>query len=139
MKMTSSKPYLIRALYDWIVDNSLTPYLVVNARAEQVSVPQQYVNKDGQIVLNIAPRAVVSLQLDGEAVRFNARFGGIPTDIFVPCFAVLGIYARENGQGMMFEPEASPPTPPSPPLKPSNKNAATKPAPERKPSLRVVK
>lgn len=137
MKMTSSKPYLIRALYDWIVDNELTPYLVVNARADKVSVPQQYVNKDGQIVLNIAPRAVVSLNMDGQSVRFNARFGGIPTDIFVPCFAVLGIYARENGQGMMFEAE-TPSNPPPEPPKPRKPKTVT-PMPERKPSLRVVK
>lgn len=130
--MTSSKPYLIRALYDWIVDNSLTPYIVVQAKADGVSVPQQYVNKDGQIVLNIAPRAVLALDLGDEAVAFNARFGGIPTDIYVPCFAVLGIYARENGQGMMFEPEAQPPTPPA------GDGSGSGPA-ERKPSLRVVK
>ena len=137
MKMTSSKPYLIRALYEWIVDNSLTPYLVVNAKAEEVSVPQQYVSKDGQIVLNIAPRAVVGLNMEGDRVVFNARFGGIPTDIFVPCQAVLGIYARENGQGMMFEPEA-PSTPPPVPPKPKERAKVTN-LPERKPSLRVVK
>ncbi len=145
MKMTSSKPYLIRALYEWIVDNELTPYLVVNAKDDDVSVPQQYVNKDGQIVLNIAPRAVVSLQMEGECVAFNARFGGVPTDIYVPCYAVLGIYARENGQGMMFEPEA--PTPPPEPTKPKvTKAASDKPSAKNlvggdrsKPSLRVVK
>lgn len=141
MKMTSSKPYLIRALYEWIVDNSLTPYMVVDAQSEGVMVPQQHVNKDGQIVLNVAPQAVVDLKLDGDSVRFNARFGGISTDIFVPGHAVLGIYARENGQGMMFDPEA-PPTPPKP-TKPSpaasGKNKpAVKPA-EGRPSLRVVK
>lgn len=128
--MTSSRPYFIRALYDWIVDNSLTPYLVVFARAEGVEVPQQYVNKEGQIVLNLAPRAVVGLDLGNTGVRFNARFGGIPTDIFVPCHAVLGIYAKENGQGMMFEPEPSAPPPPS----------APEPGPaEKRPSLRIIK
>lgn len=129
--MSSSRPYFIRALYEWIVDNSLTPYLVVFARAEGVEVPQQYVNKDGQIVLNIAPRAVIGLDLSNVGVRFSARFGGIPTDIFVPSHAVLGIYAKENGQGMMFEPE---PTPPSPP-KPTDSG----PSVEKRPSLRVVK
>ncbi len=137
-KMTSSKPYLIRALYAWIVDNALTPYLVVNARAEQVSVPQQYVNKDGQIVLNIAPRAVVGLKLEGSVVAFNARFSGIPTDIYVPCHAVLGIYARENGQGMMFDPENPPSPEPPKPERPKTKRQVTH-LPERKPSLRVVK
>jgi stringent starvation protein B len=130
--MNSSRPYFIRALYEWIVDNSLTPYLVVFARAEGVEVPLQYVNKDGQIVLNIAPRAVIGLDLSNAGVRFSARFGGIPTDIFVPCHAVLGIYAKENGQGMMFEPEPSSPTPP----KPTDSGPTTA---EKRPSLRVVK
>ncbi len=145
MKMTSSKPYLIRALYEWIVDNSLTPYLLVNARADDVLVPQQYVNKEGQIVLNIAPRAIMGLDMDDDTVQFNARFGGIPTDIYVPCYSVLGIYARENGQGMMFEPE-SPPEPPAPkPTKAGPKvvsdisSASSKASPDKKPSLRVVK
>ncbi len=128
--MTSSRPYFIRALYDWIVDNSLTPYLVVLARADGVQVPQQYVNKEGQIVLNVAPRAVLGLELSNTAVSFNARFGGIPTDIYVPCHAVLGIYAKENGQGMMFEPEPAPPPPPRSP-EPG--------ASDKRPSLRVIK
>lgn len=132
--MTSSRPYLIRALYEWIVDNSLTPHLVVFAKGEGVEVPQQYVNKDGQIVLNVAPGAVMGLELDNDSVRFNARFGGIPTDIFVPCAAVLGIYARENGQGMMFEPEPDSPPPPKTKQKPKQE-----PVGEKKPSLRVVK
>jgi stringent starvation protein B len=132
--MTSSRPYFIRALYDWIVDNSMTPYLVVFARADGVEVPQQYVNKDGQIVLNIAPRAVVGLDLSNSGVRFSARFGGIPTEIFVPCHAVLGIYARENGQGMMFEPEPSTPPPPEP-SEPRSSSSST----EKRPSLRVIK
>jgi stringent starvation protein B len=132
--MTSSRPYFIRALYEWIVDNSLTPYLVVFARADGVQVPQQYVNKDGQIVLNIAPRAVIGLDLGNQGVSFNARFGGIPTDIFVPCHAILGIYAKENGQGMMFEPEP----PSSPPPKPTEPGPGAGSA-EKRPSLRVVK
>lgn len=132
--MTSSRPYFIRALYDWIVDNSMTPYLVVFARADGVEVPQQYVNKDGQIVLNIAPRAIVGLDLSNSGVRFSARFGGIPTEIFVPCHAVLGIYARENGQGMMFEPEPSTPPPPEP-SEPRSSSSST----EKRPSLRVIK
>ena len=134
--MTSSRPYMIRALYEWIVDNDYTPHIVVNARAEGTEVPQQYVNKDGQIVLNIAPRAVTTLDLGNKAVSFNARFGGIPTDIYVPCHAILGIYARENGQGMMFDFE--PPPEPDPDPKPTEK-VTKKEAPERRPSLRVVK
>lgn len=130
--MTSSKPYLIRALYEWIVDNELTPYLMVHANEEGVSVPQQYVNKEGQIVLNIAPRAVVDMQIGNEAVQFKARFSGVPTEIYVPCFAVLGIYARENGKGMMFDPENPPPKDPAPSPAPSGST-------QGKPSLRVVK
>lgn len=130
--MTSSRPYFIRALHEWIVDNSLTPYLVVFARAEGVEVPQQYVNKDGQIVLNIAPRAVMELSLSNEAVTFSARFGGIPMEIYVPCHAVLGIYARENGQGMMFEAETPPPQTPT-----DSDSKST--VAEKRPSLRVVK
>jgi stringent starvation protein B len=136
VSMTSSRPYLIRALYEWIVDNSLTPHLVVFAKLEGVEVPQQYVNKDGQIVLNVSPSAVMGLVLDNNAVTFNARFGGIPTDIYVPCAAILGIYARENGQGMMFEPESE--TPPPPPSKPKG-GALTDVSADKKPSLRVVK
>lgn len=132
--MTSTRPYLIRALHEWIVDNSLTPYLVVFARAEGVEVPQQYVNKDGQIVLNIAPRAVVDLHLGNDAVSFKARFGGIPMEIYVPCGAVLGIYAQENGQGMMFDIE-TPPPPPNNKIKGSAKPASE----DKKPSLRVIK
>lgn len=128
--MTSSRPYLVRALYDWIVDNDLTPYLVVNARGEGVSVPQQYVNKDGQIILNIAPRAVSGMQLGNQAIEFSARFGGIPTNIYIPIHAVMGVYARENGQGMMFDPE----TPPSPSPEDGGDGSG-----EKRPSLRIVK
>ncbi len=131
MAMTSSRPYLIRALYEWIVDNDFTPHIVVNALAGGVEVPQKYVNKEGQIVLNIAPRAVASLELGNKAIVFNARFGGIPTDIFVPSHAVLGIYARENGQGMMFDSEQTPE--PDPPTGPDGSESG------RRPSLRVVK
>ena len=131
MIMTSSRPYLIRALYEWINENQLTPYLLVNANEQGVSVPQSFVGKDGQIILNIAPRAVLALDISNEAVFFNARFGGMPTDIYVPVHAVMGIYAKENGKGMMFEPEAlPPPSPPSPPPKETS---------VKKPMLKVVK
>lgn len=136
--MTSSKPYLIRALYDWIVDNNLTPYLMVHASGEGVSVPQQYVNKEGQIVLNIAPRAVMDMLMGNEAIEFKARFGGVPTEIYVPCFSVLGIYARENGKGMMFDPETPPSKPPTPPSSQPDTSGGGGSSPAR-PSLRVVK
>jgi stringent starvation protein B len=134
MAMTSSRPYMIRALYEWIVDNDYTPHIVVNAMAGGVEVPQQYVNKDGQIVLNIAPQAVSGLDLGNKAVSFSARFGGIPTNIHVPCYGVMGIYARENGQGMMFDTELPPEPDPSDP-EPTDDGDS----PERRPSLRVVK
>ncbi|MBQ0720495.1 MAG: ClpXP protease specificity-enhancing factor [Gammaproteobacteria bacterium] len=100
--MTSNKPYLVRAFFDWIVDNDCTPHVVVNALAPGVEVPQFHVN-DGQIVLNIAPRAVSAFNLDNDGLWFTTRFGGVPTDIFAPMHAIMGIYARENGEGMGFE------------------------------------
>src|SRR5690606_36106679 len=115
MSMSSSRPYIIRALYEWIVDNKCTPYMLVDALGEGVSVPQGFVNKDGKIVLNVSPSAVRDLQLGNDSISFNARFGGVPTDIFVPCSAVLGIYTRENGQGMIFEPETPREPPPNKP------------------------
>ena len=108
MAMTSRKPYLVRAFYDWIVDNDCTPHLVVNAMAVGVEVPQVYVN-DGQIVLNVAPRAVSAFNMDNDAICFTTRFGGVPTDIYAPMHAIIGLYARENGEGMVFEATAAEP------------------------------
>src|SRR5210317_851833 len=105
--MTSSRPYIMRALYEWIVDNDCTPYVLVDATMAEVMVPQQFV-KDGQIVLNISPSAVMDLTVSNESMSFNGRFGGVATDVYVPVSAIVGIYARENGQGMVFEPEESP-------------------------------
>ena len=103
-EMTPKRPYLLRALYDWIVDNQLTPHLVVDATIVGTKVPQQFV-KDGQITLNISPSAVVGLQLLDDAIRFNARFGGQPMEVIVPMTAALALFARENGAGAMFEAE----------------------------------
>ena len=102
--MSPRRPFLLRAFYDWLLDNQLTPHLVVDVTQPGVSVPMEFA-RDGQIVLNIAPRAVGSLELGNADVRFNARFGGVPREVFVPIAAVLAIYARENGAGTMFEPE----------------------------------
>lgn len=118
--MSSSRPYVVRALYDWIVDNDCTPYVLVDATAEGVVVPRQYI-KNGQIVLNISPSAVMDLMLENAAMQFNARFGGVPTQIYVPMSAVLGIYARENGQGMLFDAEQPSPPDPSKGSRPSLK------------------
>ena len=147
MKMRSNRPYLLRAFFDWIVDNDCTPYVVVDAHHPGVEVPQSYVT-DGQIVLNVAPRAVSNFILDLEILAFSTRFGGMPIDIQVPVTAVVGIYSQENGQGMVFEHEPSddlPPTPPSGPKavkKTSTQSPATPSdkAPKKiKPLLRVIK
>lgn len=103
--MTPRRPYLLRAFYDWLLDNQLTPHLVVDVSIPGISVPMEFA-RDGQIILNIAPHAVGNLELGNDIIRFNARFGGIPRQVLVPLAAVLAIYARENGAGTMFEPEA---------------------------------
>ncbi|WP_312241206.1 ClpXP protease specificity-enhancing factor [Pantoea sp.] len=103
-QLTARRPYLLRAFYDWLLDNQLTPHLVVDINLPGVQVPLEYA-RDGQIVLNIAPRAVGNLELGNDQVQFNARFGGVPRQVSVPMAAVLAIYARENGAGTMFEPE----------------------------------
>jgi stringent starvation protein B len=102
--MSSNRPYLLRAIYDWITDNDLTPYLLVDATAEGVNVPPQVV-KNGQVVLNLAMRAVANLDLGNECVSFQARFSGVSHSLRVPVRAVLALYAQENGQGMMFPAE----------------------------------
>ncbi|SEL52022.1 stringent starvation protein B [Kosakonia sacchari] len=105
-QLSPRRPYLLRAFYEWLLDNQLTPHLVVDVTLPDVRVPMEYA-RDGQIVLNIAPRAVGNLELANDEVRFNARFGGVPRQVAVPMAAVLAIYARENGAGTMFEPEAA--------------------------------
>ncbi len=116
-RMTSHRPYLLRALYEWIADNGMTPHLLVDAGQAGVKVPAHTI-KDGKVVLNIAARAVAALELGNEAVRFTARFGGVSHPVSVPVAAVLAIYARETGQGMALPedttasgPEDEPPTP----------------------------
>ena len=104
MSMTSSKPYLLRALYEWILDNNYTPQIVVNAEIEGVAVPQQFV-QNGSIVLNISPTAVRKLIMNNNVVEFDARFGGMVRHICVPIKAIKNIYSRENERGMMFGPE----------------------------------
>ncbi|WP_312046369.1 ClpXP protease specificity-enhancing factor [Erwinia sp.] len=103
-QLTARRPYLLRAFYEWLLDNQLTPHLVVDINLPGVLVPLEYA-RDGQIVLNIAPRAVGNLELGNDEVTFNARFGGVPRQVSVPLAAVMAIYARENGAGTMFEPE----------------------------------
>jgi len=111
--MTSSRPYLIRAMYEWIVDNNLTPYLLVDAEQEGVEVPLGYV-EDGKIVLNVGPGASRDLDLGSDIVTFSARFNGNAMWVTAPVPAVLAIYAKENGQGMMFNGEEQEETAPAP-------------------------
>lgn len=99
--MISTRPYLIRAFYEWIVDSSCTPHIVVNAEYANVEVPRNYV-ESGQIVLNVAMQAVQNLALNNDAISFQARFGGVAHELYVPVPAVMAIYARENGRGMVF-------------------------------------
>lgn len=100
--LSSSRPYLIRAIYDWLVDNKLTPYIIVDVRIKGVKVPNQFVNGD-QIVLNVIPQAVRDLIISNHKITFNARFSGVPQEIIVPIQAVQAIYAFENGRGMLFD------------------------------------
>jgi stringent starvation protein B len=129
-EMTSSRPYLLRAIYEWLADNGLTPQLVVDAGREGVEVPREYV-KDGLIVLNVSPGAVRGLSLGNERIEFGARFAGTPRQISLPVGAVVGIHARETGVGMSFPKEDPEPEPP-----PSEGSGPARPA---RPSLRVVK
>jgi stringent starvation protein B len=132
--MTSKHPYLIRAIHEWIVDNQLTSYIMVDATLPRVIVPSQFV-EDGKIVLNISPHAVVRLSITNQVLEFDASFSGVPTHISVPIQAVKAIYAYENGEGMVFEDEEevsdellmdSPPSP-------------SDSSPKGKPSLKIVK
>jgi stringent starvation protein B len=109
--VTSTRPYLLRAFYDWILDNRMTPYVVVDATLPGVDVPSQYV-EDGKIILNINPSAVRDLSLVNDHVSFNARFSGVPFSVYAPMRAVTAVYAKENGRGMVFKDEEENDDPP---------------------------
>lgn len=161
--MTSNRPYLLRAVHEWICDNGMTPFIVVDAAKPGVEVPPQAVT-DGRVVLNLAPRAVMRLELGNDVISFMARFGGVSHAVSVPVAAVQAIYARENGQGMLMAEETpampsagtSPdgkaplqavPTPAQDPTvaddgdapPPADSADTDKPRPKGKPSLHVVK
>jgi stringent starvation protein B len=125
--MTPLKPYLIRAVYEWIVDNNLTPHLLVNADNNKGNLPVDYI-EDGKIVLNIRPQAIEALSLGNESIEFNARFSGKPMTITASINAIMAIYAKENGKGLVFD---------------QDNDDGNEPPPEQqlpnKPSLRVVK
>lgn len=101
--LTPNRPYLARAIYEWIVDNNLVPHILVDATQKNVIVPREFV-KNGQIVLNVAPYATHNFELGNDVISFSARFGGISQDLYIPISALLGIYARENGVGLFFDP-----------------------------------
>lgn len=125
--MTSLKPYLIRSVYEWIVDNSSTPYLLVNANNNKGNLPLDFI-EDGKIILNIRPQAVEALALGNELIEFNARFSGKPMTVVVSVNAVMAIYAKENGKGLVFDQESNDGDEPPPEQQPPTK-----------PTLRVVK
>ncbi len=118
--LTSRRPYLLRAMHEWLTDNTQTPHVVVDAAGEGVQVPRQYV-RDGKIVLNVSYEATSGLLLKNDWVSFGARFGGVAHEVRLPMRAILGIYSRESGQGMVFSDDDMPPSdqPPTPPVPPA--------------------
>ena len=126
--MTPNRPYLLRAIHEWLLDNQCTPHLMVDANAEGVDVPQKFV-QDGKIVLNVGPNAVEGLRIGNDEVSFLARFSGVSQLVAIPMGAVLAIYAKENGRGMMFGEDEDEPDP----------DDSNKPKPPKRPSLKVVK
>jgi stringent starvation protein B len=132
----SRRPYLLRAMHEWISDSNQTPHIVVDASIEGVEVPRQYV-QGGKIILNVSTNATSMLSLGNDVVRFRARFGAATYDVSVPIVAVLGIYARETGQGMIFSEADTPPQPPAPPSEPAP--TTTGEGKRSKPTLKVIK
>ncbi|MDD2946977.1 MAG: ClpXP protease specificity-enhancing factor [Acinetobacter sp.] len=137
LNLTPTRPYLARAIYEWICDNNLTPYLLVDATQPNTMVPEQFI-QDGQIVLNIVPHAVHKLTMSNDAITFSARFGGVSRDIYVPLNAVLGIYARENGQGLFFDPNEYEGIQITEDTLKSTKISEETEQPKKKPSLRLL-
>ncbi len=140
LNLTPTRPYLARAIYEWICDNNLTPYLLVDATQPYTNVPQQFV-QDGQIVLNLAPHSVHMLNMSNDAITFSARFSGASKDLYIPMNAVLGLYARENGQGLFFDPDEYANVQIEEDALKSNKSDETEittDAPKKKSSLRIL-
>ncbi len=131
--MTPIRPYLLRAVYDWIVDNNYTPYILVDTRQDGVVVPTQHI-ENNKIILNLSPGSVRNLSFENDWVMFNARFSGVARDIEVPISAVNAIYAKENGQGMVFDQNQEEAIQPEP----ATQNPPKK-KPPSKPSLKIVK
>lgn len=138
--LSSSRPYLIRAIYDWLLDNKLTPYVMVDASVPNIKAPKQFI-EDGKIVLNIAQQAVGSLHLGNDLIEFDASFSGVITHIEVPVRAIKAIYAYENGRGMVFNDDDDVESGghdggDAPASGPSDRNTAK---PKGKPNLKIVK
>ncbi len=140
--ISPTRPYMVRAIYQWIEDNDLTPYLMVDATAENVQIPVEHV-QDGRIVLNIASRATGNMSMENDYVHFSARFGGVSQEIWVPLTAILGIYAKENSQGMFFDPNEydnyEPEDDATSESPKANAAAAAKPKRDNKAGLKVLK
>ncbi len=136
--MNSSKPYIIRALHQWITDNDCTPLILVSSKSQDIQIPSG-IDEEGKVVLNISYGATKNLEISDDGVFFDARFSGVSQDIYVPTQAILAIYARENGQGMMFgEGDEEPPETPGSDDKPLSKESELKPK-KNKSFLKVVK
>lgn len=133
---STQRPYLLRAMHEWMTDNALTAHIVVDAGTANLNLSPEHVN-DNKIVLNVSYSATRELVIGNDAVSFEARFNGVPTALNVPIDSVLGIYARESGQGMVFSEETEPPTDPSP-NEPGSDNDSS-PGDGKRPTLRVVK
>lgn len=139
---TSRRPYLIRALYDWVLDNDLTPHLLVAADAPGVDVPRRFVTDEGRITINVSPSAVRGLTLGNDWITFSARFSGRSHDISIPPGSVLALYARENGEGMLFGEVEIPPQPEPEGSDSADRTEHADPATgskQRPPHLRVIK
>jgi len=131
-ELTSSRPYFVRAVYQWIIDNGLTPYILVDSDIEYTEVPREYV-KDGRIILNVAPMAVRDLLLGNEAISFSARFSGVAKAIYAPIQSITAIYAKENGKGVFFDQTGDLQPPPDTPEPPQKSRSG------KKPTLKVIK
>lgn len=139
--LLSQKPYLFRAIYDWIVDNSMTPYLLVDATIPGAQLPTEYI-EGGEIVLNVSPNAVRNFHCDNDWVSFSTRFAGKSMEVFIPLIAVESVYSLENGAGMAFgaDAEDAPEVPPEPPNTPtSTKAELPRRSPSGRPALSIVK
>lgn len=136
--MVSSRPYLIRAMHEWILDSDLTPYVLVDANHENVVIPLEYV-EDDKILLNISPGATQQLNLGNEFIIFSARFSGKAMEVSFPVDAALAVYAKENGRGMMFNTDGTDDEPPPSDPAPDSTTSGSSTTPAKKPSLKIVK